>query len=105
VSDYARSLAWYEHLLGSPPTFTANPSEAACEFAEHCDLIIEERTDCAGQALVTIFVDDIDGQVALSVAHGLESVQRETYDNGVRKATFCDPGGNQIGFGGAPPEA
>jgi hypothetical protein len=27
------------------------------------------------------------------------------YDNGVRKITFRDPDGNQIGFGGAPLEA
>jgi hypothetical protein len=33
---------------------------------------------------------------------GLEPTERETYDNGVRKATFHDPDGNEIGFGGAP---
>ena len=27
---------------------------------------------------------------------------RETYANGVRKATYIDPDGNEIGFGGAP---
>jgi len=30
------------------------------------------------------------------------SRRRETYANGVRKAIFRDPDGNQIGFGGAP---
>jgi hypothetical protein len=30
------------------------------------------------------------------------SSQRETYVNGLRKATFRDPDGNEIGFGGAP---
>ena len=68
-------------------------------------IYIEERTDGAGYALVTIFVDDLDGQVASSAARGLEPEQRETYDNGVRKVTFRDPDGNQIGFGGAPLEA
>ncbi|HCT78591.1 MAG TPA: glyoxalase, partial [Micromonosporaceae bacterium] len=33
---------------------------------------------------------------------GLEPAERETYDNGVRKATFRDPDGNEIGLGGAP---
>jgi len=32
---------------------------------------------------------------------GLEPAERETYANGVRKATFRDPDGNEIGFGGA----
>jgi len=29
-------------------------------------------------------------------------VKRETYSNGVRKAVYRDPEGNEIGFGGAP---
>jgi hypothetical protein len=39
---------------------------------------------------VTIFLDDLDGQLASSAARGLEPEQLETYDNGVRKATFGD---------------
>ena len=27
---------------------------------------------------------------------------RETYENGVRKVTYRDPDGNEIGFGGGP---
>ena len=52
--------------------------------------------------MITIFVDDFDGLLASITARGLEPEQIETYDNGVRKATFGDPDGNQIGFGGAP---
>jgi hypothetical protein len=33
---------------------------------------------------------------------GLQPAERETYRNGVRKATFRDPDGDEIGFGGAP---
>jgi hypothetical protein len=33
---------------------------------------------------------------------GPEPAERETYANGVRKASFRDPDGNEIGFGGAP---
>jgi hypothetical protein len=29
-------------------------------------------------------------------------MNRETYSNGVRKITYRDPYGNEIGFGGAP---
>lgn len=29
-------------------------------------------------------------------------VSRETYANGVRKTTYVDPDGNEIGFGGLP---
>jgi catechol 2,3-dioxygenase-like lactoylglutathione lyase family enzyme len=104
VSDYARALAWYERLLGSSPTFLATDTEAVWELAEHRYVYIEELTDGIGHALITIFVDDFDGQLASIAARGLEPEQLETYDNGVRKATFRDPDGNQIGFGGAPLE-
>jgi catechol 2,3-dioxygenase-like lactoylglutathione lyase family enzyme len=102
VSDYARSLAWYERLLGSSPSFLASPTEAVWELAEHRNVYIEERSGSVGHALITIFIDDFDGQLASIAARGLEPKQIETYDNGVRKATFRDPDGNQIGFGGAP---
>ena len=35
---------------------------------------------------------------------GIEPAERETYENGVRKVTYRDPDGNEIGFGGAPLE-
>jgi hypothetical protein len=36
---------------------------------------------------------------------GLEPATTETYDNGVRKATFVDADGNELGLGGAPASA
>jgi hypothetical protein len=50
----------------------------------------------------TIFVDDLDALVAQIADRGLDPMKRETYSNGVRKTTYCDPDGNEIGFGGAP---
>ena len=55
--------------------------------------------------MVTVFVDDLDGLLAETASRGIEPDQRETYDNGVRKVTFRDPDGNEIGFGGAPVDA
>jgi catechol 2,3-dioxygenase-like lactoylglutathione lyase family enzyme len=102
VKDYAAALAWYERLLGSPPTFVASDTEAVWELAEHRSLAIEQRPEHAGHALHTIFVDDFDAVVAEIAGRGLEPTARETYSNGVRKATYRDPDGNEIGFGGAP---
>ena len=39
-----------------------------------------------------------------SAARGLEPDERLTYSNGVRKALYHDPDGNELGFGGAPLE-
>ncbi|MCX2184171.1 VOC family protein [Streptomyces sp. SKN60] len=102
VSDYAAALAWYERLLGAPPTFLPNDIEAVWELAEHRSLYIEHRPGHAGHAMHTLFVDDFDTVVGDIAERGLLPVQRETYGNGVRKATFRDPDGNEIGFGGAP---
>ncbi|MEU4829903.1 VOC family protein [Streptosporangium sp. NPDC023615] len=102
VTEYAAALKWYERLLGSPPTFVASDTEAVWELAEHRSVFIEQRPDHAGHAMHTIFVGDLDALVAQIAERGLAPAERETYSNGVRKATYRDPDGNEIGFGGAP---
>jgi catechol 2,3-dioxygenase-like lactoylglutathione lyase family enzyme len=102
VSDFAAALAWYERLLGSPPAFFPNDTEAVWELAEHRFVYIEWRPEHAGHAMHTIFVDDFDARVDAVAARGLEPAQRETYSNGVRKTTYRDADGNEFGFGGAP---
>ncbi|GAA2391595.1 hypothetical protein GCM10010420_14760 [Streptomyces glaucosporus] len=102
VSDYAVALAWYERLLGSPPTYIASDTEAVWELAEHRSVFIEHRPEHSGHAMHTVFVDDFDARVARIADRGLEPTKRETYPNGVRKAVYRDPDGNEIGFGGAP---
>ncbi len=72
------------------------------ELAEHRWVFIEQRPEHAGHAMHTILVDDLDALVAQIADRGLEPTKRETYANGMRKATYCDPDGNEIGFGGAP---
>ena len=104
VSDYARALPWYERLLGSAPTFVASATEAVWELAEHRSVFIEERPEHAGHAMNTVFVDDLEALVEQIARRGLEPAERETYSNRVRKATYRDPDGNEIGFGGAPIE-
>jgi predicted enzyme related to lactoylglutathione lyase len=102
VSDYPSALAWYERLLGSPPTFLASETEAVWELAEHRSIYIEQRVDHAGHAMHTIFVDDLDALVEQIAERGLEPAERETYSNGVRRVSYRDPDGNEIGFGGGP---
>ena len=61
-----------------------------------------EHAEGAGNCVVTIFVDDLEGHVPAIAARGLEPDQRLTYSNGVRKALYRDPDGNELGFGGPP---
>ena len=87
---------------GSPPTFFPTVTEAVWELAEHRYVYIVQRPEHAGHAMHTIFVDDLDALVAQIADRGLDPVERETYSNGVRKITYRDPDGNEIGLGGAP---
>lgn len=102
VRDYTAAVAWYERLLGAPPSFLPNDTEAVWELADHRYVFIEMRPAHAGHAMHTVFVGDFDDRIAGIAERGLAPVELETYDNGVRKATFRDPDGNEIGFGGGP---
>ena len=102
VNDYAAALGWYQQLFGSPPTFFASDTEAVWELAEHRWVFIVQRAEHAGHAMHTILVDDLDERVAQIADRGLEPTRQETYENGMRKTTYCDADGNEFGFGGAP---
>jgi hypothetical protein len=102
VKDFAVAQAWYEKLLGSPPAFFPNDVEAVWELAEHRYLYIELLPERAGHALITVFVDAFGARLAGAADRGLEPSKQETYENGVRKAIFHDPGGNEVSFGGGP---
>lgn len=102
VRDYAAAVAWYERLLGAAPSFLPNDTEAVWELAEHRYIYIDLRPENAGHAMHTLFVSDFDARVSQIAERGLEPAERETYGNGVRKVTFRDPDGNEIGFGGDP---
>jgi predicted enzyme related to lactoylglutathione lyase len=100
VTDYAAALAWYERLFGSRPSFVPNDTEAVWQLAEHRFVFVEQRPEHAGHARHLVFVDDLDALVAQIVGRGLQPADQETYPNGVRKVSFRDPDGNEMGFGG-----
>jgi catechol 2,3-dioxygenase-like lactoylglutathione lyase family enzyme len=105
VRDYSASLAWFERLFGARPSFLPNESEAVWEVAEHGHVYIVVRPEDAGHAVHLLFAADFDTRIAQIADRGLAPVAVETLDNGIRKAIFLDPDGNEIGFGGSPPEA
>jgi catechol 2,3-dioxygenase-like lactoylglutathione lyase family enzyme len=104
VRDFQAARPWYERLLGEP-TFFPHATEAVWTLAEDRSVYVVEHADGAGHCVVTIFVDDLDAQVAAVAARGLEPDEREAYSDGVRKVLYRDPDGNEVGFGGAPLDA
>ena len=101
VRDYQAARPWYEQLFGEP-SFFPHGAEAVWTLAEDRSVYIVEHADGAGSSVVTIFLDDLDAEVAAIAARGLEPDERLTYSNGVRKVLYRDPDGNEVGFGGAP---
>ncbi len=101
VHDYATSLQWYERLFGRPPSFIPDDTEAVWELAEHRYVFVEKLPEHAGHARHLVFVDDLDALVARVAERGLTAAERETYANGVRKAAYRDPDGNEVGLGEA----
>jgi hypothetical protein len=78
---------------------------AVWELAEHRFVFIEVRPEHAGHAMHTLIVDDLEALVSEIAGRGIEPARQETYANGVRKVTYRDPDGNEIGFGGVPAAA
>jgi catechol 2,3-dioxygenase-like lactoylglutathione lyase family enzyme len=99
VRDFQAALPWYERLLGKP-TFFPHATEAVWTLAADRSVYVVEHADGAGNSVVTIFLDDLDAHVAALAARGLEPGERETYPDGVGKAIYRDPDGNELGFGG-----
>jgi catechol 2,3-dioxygenase-like lactoylglutathione lyase family enzyme len=104
VRDFQAALAWYQPLFGEP-TFFPHATEAVWMQADNHGVYIEEHADGTGFCELTLLVEDLEAHVAAVSARGLEPTERLTYSNGVKKAVYRDPDGNEIGFGGLPPEA
>ncbi|MGH2851480.1 MAG: VOC family protein [Solirubrobacteraceae bacterium] len=101
MRDFESARSWYAQLLGEP-AFFPHATEAVWTLAEGRSVYVVEHTDGAGNSVATMFVDDLDGQVAAVAARGLEPNERETLSNGVRKAIYRDADGNELVFGGTP---
>ncbi len=90
VRNFEAARPWYERLLGEP-SFFPHATEAVWTLAENRSLYIVQHPDRAGSSVVTIFLDDLDAQVAAIAARGLEPDEQETYSGGVRKASTAIP--------------
>ena len=63
VSDLARALEWYPRLLGDVRPSTPTTPSGSRRSGEHRYVYAVLHPERAGHALVTLFVDDLDGFV------------------------------------------
>ena len=102
VSDLPRAVRWFDRFFGEAESFEPNDTERVWTVAEHRYLYVDLKPEHAGHAMVTLFVAQFDAFVDAVAQRGIEPVTQETYENGVRKAIFLDPDGNEVGIGGPP---
>lgn len=100
VSEFEPALTWYKRLLGTDPAFYPHATEAVWKLAENRYIYIVEDPENAGHALVTCLVDDLEGLIKRLSAQGITPLKDERFPNSMRKLTYEDQDGNQVGFGG-----
>lgn len=102
VTDLPRAIAWGEQLFGDVESFAPNDVEHVWTLGEHVHVYAELLPEHAGHSAVTLFLGDFETFLAAAAGRGLRPDSEESYDNGVRKAVFVDPDGNEVGIGGGP---
>jgi catechol 2,3-dioxygenase-like lactoylglutathione lyase family enzyme len=102
VSDLQVSLEWYRRLFGCAPSFFPNAREAVWAIGKRRWIYIIVEPERAGGSIQTIMCDGLEDAVAEIAARGLHFDKDEAPDAGVRKVTYRDPDGNEIGVGRIP---
>jgi predicted enzyme related to lactoylglutathione lyase len=98
VAGYEKALAWYERLLGRPPDMIPNENEAVWQLTETGLIYLVGDSHRAGNALLTLIVDDLEHRVADIAERGLAMGEIEALPGVGRKAVITDPEGNMITF-------
>lgn len=101
VTDHDVAVAWYERLFGCPASFRATETESVWKLEETAWIYVVRQPEHAGHGLLTILVEDLDAVFADIADRGIVPVEIEVYgEEGMRKAIFRDPDGNEFGYGG-----
>lgn len=104
VSDLDTAVAWYERLLGTDTSFRPDDTEAVWQLDDHRFVYLKIGQGAPGGGLATILVEDLDEFLSRAAARGVVPDDREDYGDGVIKAIFHDPDGNEFGVGTVPTE-
>jgi predicted enzyme related to lactoylglutathione lyase len=106
VTGFAMAAEWWERLMGRPADLVPNDSEAAWRLAGDAGWVyIVADGARAGNALLTLLVDDLDAYVAEIAQRGLAVDSIESLRGVGRRAEITDPDGNRITFAEVPPAA
>lgn len=105
VAELDAAVDWYTRLFGVEPSFRPDDTEAVWQIDERRFVYLKSHQGTPGGGLVTILVEDLDGFLRAAADRGVVPDGREEYGEGVSKAVFHDPDGNEFGVGTVPPES
>ncbi|MFC9910829.1 VOC family protein [Streptomyces sp. NPDC059862] len=98
VVDFEAARSWYERLWGRPAD--RNPMDGLAEWQviQGGAMQLLRDPDRAGSAMLTVGVDDADGQAAAVAERGVDMGPVQDTPGGFRVAAISDPAGNVITF-------
>ncbi|HEX6509790.1 MAG TPA: VOC family protein [Chloroflexota bacterium] len=96
VANRDQAAAWYERLLGTPPTFLPNDIEAVWQVAQTASVYLLEDADRAGRGIVTLVVDDLETRLSEIAGRGLVPGAIQEIHGAGRKSVVTDPDGNAV---------
>jgi catechol 2,3-dioxygenase-like lactoylglutathione lyase family enzyme len=95
TADFAAALDWYERLLGGAPDRFPHDTEAVWQLVDNGLVYVVLDHERAGNALLTLIVDDVDGWAEQARRRGV-AVPEIAASPGLRRTGFDDPDGNRI---------
>ena len=96
TADLDVALAWYERFLGRPPDRRPNDCEAVWQLADSGLVYVVADARRAGEALITLIVDDLDAWLSQLAERGVEVGDVKTLPGIARRVAITDPDRNTI---------
>ncbi len=98
VADFVVARAWYERLFGGQPDLVPHDTEAAWRLAgDLCWVYVVADPVRAGNALLTVLVDDVDARIAELAGRGIATGEVDAV-NGMRRTVVRALDGNTITY-------
>lgn len=91
TADFTTALSWYERFLQRPPNGFPTAGEAVWQLADGRLLYLVADATRAGNALVTLIVENLHEWIARLARHGIAHREIEAMTSGARKTTIIDP--------------
>jgi len=96
VANRNQAAAWYERLLGRPPDFLPNDTEAVWQVAGTASVYLLADANRAGRGVLALVVDDLDVSLAQIAGREIMNWAIEEVPGAGRKAVMTDPDGNAV---------